>query len=184
MFSGYKNATKDIDLVFENEKTRRAFIKAIEQLGYTEKALFGVYDEKRRAHEGKPKMFSRGDERFDLFVENVFGFHLDIKNAEITQRYDFIGKKELVVKVLPKEYLILLKAITGRDKDEEDIESIILMEKEIDWQFIVDEAIKQRNSNQWLIYDLEEAMLKLKKKTFIKKQYFDALYKAEEEKKK
>lgn len=180
MFSGYKNTTKDIDLIFCSEEERQVFIKAIEKIGYKEKALFEIYDEKRRAHKGKPKMFSRGDERFDLFVKNIFGFELDISNTLFTQRHDFLGKKELIIKVLPKEYLILLKAITGREKDQEDIETIIAIEKEIDWQFIINEAIKQRNSNQWLLYDLEAAMQKLKNKTFIKKQYFDQLYKAEE----
>jgi hypothetical protein len=179
MFSGYKNTTKDIDLVFNSEKERQIFIKAIEQLGYKEKALFDIYDEKRRANKSKPKMFSRGDERFDLFAIDVFGFKLDI-NTAFTQRHDFLGKKELIVKVLPKEYLILLKAITGRDKDEEDINTIVTIEKAIDWQFIVDEAIKQRINNSWIIYDLEAALQKLRKKIFIKKQYFDQLYKAEE----
>ena len=180
MFSGYKNTTKDIDLIFGSEKERNIFIKAIEKLGYKEKALFEIYDEKRRAHKGKPKMFSRGEERFDLFVKNVFGFELDLNNTSFTQRHDFLGKKELIVKVLPKEYLILLKAITGREKDQEDIETISSVEKEIDWQFIINEAVKQRNSNQWLLYDLEAAMQKLRTKIFIKKQYFDQLYQEED----
>ncbi|MBN2368304.1 nucleotidyltransferase [Candidatus Woesearchaeota archaeon] len=181
MFSGYKNATKDIDLVFESEKARLTFIKAIEQLGYKEKSLIEAYDDKRRRHKGKPTMFSRGDERFDLFVKNVFGFELDVKNTAFTQRHDFIGKRELIIKVLPKEYLLLLKAITGREKDEEDMETIISIGKDIDWQLIVDEAIKQKSKNGWLLLDLEETMQRLRKKAFIKKQYFDAIYKAQKE---
>jgi len=182
MFAGYKNATKDIDLVFESENQRQIFIDAIKKLGYKEKALFGIYDEKRRVHKNKPKMFSRGEERFDLFLKDVFGFKLDI-NTAFTQRHDFLGKKELIVKILSKEHLLLLKAITGREKDAEDIETIIEIEKNIDWQLIISEAIKQKNSNKWILHDLESTMQNLRKKTFIKKQYFDQIYEAEQNKK-
>ncbi|MFH1212165.1 MAG: nucleotidyltransferase [Candidatus Woesearchaeota archaeon] len=180
MFHGYKNATKDIDLVFSNEKDRNYFIKAIEKLGYKEKALTDIYDEKRRKHAGKPKMFTRGEERFDLFLKNIFGFELKTAADSTVQRHDFIGKKELTVKTPGNEYLILLKAITGREKDMEDIEAIIKTESSIDWELITDEAIAQRKNNGWIIYDLEKAMQQLKKITLIKKKYFDKLYKAEE----
>jgi hypothetical protein len=176
MFLNYKNTTKDIDLVFENEKKQEAFIKAITQLGYKEKALFEIYDEKRRKHKAKPRMFTRGDERFDLFTKSVFGFKLNTKNDLFIQRNDFLGKKELIIKILPKEYIILLKAITGREKDQEDIETIIQIEKDINWEIIIKEAIKQSKNNQWILHDIEETMQNLRKKTFIKKQYFDALY--------
>jgi hypothetical protein len=180
MFSGYKNTTRDIDLIFSSEQQRRIFIKAIEQLGYKEKSIFDVYDKKRASHKSKPKMFTRGDERFDLFVTDVFGFQLGVSDTAFTQRHDFLGKKALIVKVLPKEYLILLKSITRREKDQEDIETITEIEKNIDWQLIVQEAIKQRGNNDWVLYDLEESMQKLKKRIFIKKEYFDQIYKAEQ----
>jgi hypothetical protein len=180
MFSGYKNATKDIDLVFSSEQQRRVFIRAIEQLGYKEKAISDVYDKKRAKHKSKPMMFTRGDERFDLFVKEVFGFPIVFESTEFTQRQDFLGKKALIIKVLPKEYLILLKSITRREKDQEDIETIAGIEKNIDWQLIVQEAIKQRGSNGWILYDLEDSMQKLRKKVFIKKEFFDQIYKAEQ----
>lgn len=177
MFSGYKNATKDIDIVFQDEKDRQIFVKAITKLGYTERSIKEVYDKKRAQHKGKPKMFSRGEERFDLFVKNVFGFKVNSK--KMTQRHDFISKKELIIKIPSKEYLILLKAITLRDKDLEDIETIIEKEKDIDWGFIVGEAIAQKKNNKWVLYDLEETLKKLSKKTLIKKKYFDMIYNAE-----
>jgi predicted nucleotidyltransferase len=176
MFAGYKTVTKDIDIVFNKEKDRKIFVKAIEELGYTERSIKGVYDKKRTEHKGKPKMFSRGEERFDLFVEDVFGVKI---NHDITERNDFIGKKTLIIKILPKEDLILLKAVTNREKDMEDIESIFEKEKNIDWNRIVDYAISQKNNNPWILYDLEEKMQILKKKTFIKKEFFEKIYKEE-----
>ncbi len=175
MFSGYKTATKDIDLVFNSEKDRKVFVKAIEQLGYKEKSLF-FYDEKRRKFSNRPKIFSRGEERFDLFVKNVFGFEIDASDSIITQKHDFMGKKMLVIRVLPKEHLVLLKSITGRERDYEDIEAIMQVEKDLDWEWIVEEAIRQKKSNEWILIDLEETMQKLKKKYFIKKKHFDRIY--------
>ncbi|MBU1975781.1 MAG: hypothetical protein KKG59_05240 [Nanoarchaeota archaeon] len=172
MFSGYKNATKDIDLVFDSDADRKIFIKAIEQLGYKEKSLTMVYDHKRKSHANKPKMYSRGEERFDLFVKTVFGFIMD---TQLEQRQEFIGKKDMIVNIPSPELLILLKAITRREKDHEDILTIIQKES-IDWGVIVTLAIKQKKNNEWILLDLEETMQQLKKVTFIKKKFFDQIY--------
>jgi len=179
MFLGYKNTTKDIDLVFKTERDRLAFVHAIEQLGYKEKSLVALYDEKKRKMAGKPKVYSRGDERFDLFITTVFGYAVDFDMARIAQRVDFLGKHELIVYVVPKEELLLLKAITHREKDEEDIATIVKIEKTMNWDSIIDKAIAQRWKNPWILIDLEEAMQKLKKLTFIPSMHFDKIYKAQ-----
>ena len=180
MFLGYKNATKDIDLVFQNNKDRKIFIDAIKDLGYSQKSLEFIYDKKRAQDKNKPVVYSRRDERFDLFVESVFGSKVDFSSKDVTQRHDFIAKKELIVYTLSKEDIILLKSVTNREKDLEDIEAIIKIEKSINWDYIIDKAILQRKNNSWILIDLEEKMQKLKKITFIKKQYFDKIYKEEE----
>lgn len=179
MFSKYKTTTKDIDLVFKTENERNVFIKAIKKLGYDEKAINKIYDKKRKEHKGKPLIFSRGDERFDLFVKDVFGFELEFNQEKIVQRNDFIGKKELSVSILSKEELILLKAITGREKDFEDIETILEIEKTIEWKEIIKKAIEQKSKNSWILIDLEETLIKLKKKYFIKEEIFNMIYKAQ-----
>ena len=176
MFLGYKTTTKDIDIVFANEHDRNIFEKAIEQLGYKQRSLLDVYDEKRRSNTHKPRMYTRGEERFDLFVKNVFGFELNMQKNNIVARYDFLGKKELIVLVVPKEELILLKAITGREKDYEDIETIIKIEKNIDWSNIIEKAIQQKKRNKWILIDLEQTMQQLKKITFIPSKHFKRIY--------
>ncbi|MFH0876240.1 MAG: DUF6036 family nucleotidyltransferase [archaeon] len=180
MFSGYKTATKDIDLVFRASKERQIFIMAIEELGYMEKSLSGVYDEKRKALSSKPKLFSRGEERFDLFAQDVFGFSIGFLFNSILQRHDFIGKKELSIIVPSKESLMLLKSVTGRDTDYEDIETIVKTEKTIDWEKIINDAISQKKNMPWILIDLEQTLKKLKKITFIKQNFFDMIYKAQE----
>lgn len=182
MFKNYKTATKDIDLVFHTEDDRTAFIKAIQELGYKEISLREIYDDKRVALKNKPLLFTRGDERFDLFVKDVFGFTLSFESKTMTQRHDFIGKKELNVYVPSPEMLVLLKAITRRSKDMEDIVSIIKIEKNLNWKKIITDAVAQRKNKQWILYDLEQTMQELKKITFIPQSYFDILYKGEEKK--
>lgn len=178
MFKGYKNSTKDIDLVFSKEEDRNLFIKAIRELGYKEQAIGKVYDEKRKQNSGKPLMFTRGEERFDLFVKNVFGYELKFSNENIKQRNDFLGKNELTVNLPMTEELILLKSITGREKDFEDIETIMEIEKNVNWNLIVEKAVQQKKNNEWILIDLEETLQKLKEKYFIKKDIFERIYKS------
>lgn len=179
MFMGYKNTTKDIDLVFKNKKDRDTFIKAIEKLGYSKSPYKFVYANKKTESKNKPLIYSRGQERFDIFIENVFGFKIEFNSSLITQRRDFIGEKEIIVYVLDKEHLILLKSITNREKDLEDIETILKIEPLIKWEEIINLAIAQRKNDPWILIDLEEKMQHLKNKFFIKQEHFDRIYKEE-----
>lgn len=182
MFNNYKTTTKDIDLVFKTIADRKVFINAITSLGYKELSLKNIYDEKRKEHVDKPLMFTRGDERFDLFVGNVFGFKILFDDDKIVQRYDFLGGKNLRIDVLSAEQLVLLKAITNRERDFEDIITILNLKKDLDFDFIINEAINQRKNKEWILYELEETLQKLKKRFPIKQSYFDKLYSAEEKK--
>ncbi|MBI4439048.1 hypothetical protein HY640_03905 [Candidatus Woesearchaeota archaeon] len=177
MFRGYKNSTKDIDMVFMNRKDRATFIRAIEKLGYSEKSIRTVFEGKRGKTGNKPLIYSRGEDRFDLFVKDVFGFQVEF--GRFTQRHDYIGKNELTVFTAPVELLMMLKSVTDREKDYEDMETIVRAEKNIDWAGIVEEAIRQKRKNKWIIIDLEEKMKRLSKTTFIRKEIFERLYKAE-----
>jgi predicted nucleotidyltransferase len=180
MFLGYKTATKDIDLVFAAEEDRDTFVKAILKLGYREREIGDIYDGKRKKHAHKPRMYTRGEERFDLFVGNVFGMSIDFTQSAIVERRDYLGTHELTVSLLAKEDLILLKAVTRRERDHEDIETIIHAERFIDWDSIINKAIDQRKNNPWIIIDLEETMQELKDITAIPLPLFERLYAAQE----
>ena len=177
MFEGYKATTKDIDIVFKSSKERDIFIKAIEELGYSKKSLKLIYDEERIKDKNKPLIYSRGEERFDLFIKNVFGIEVDF--GRFSKRHDYIGKKELIILTLPKEDIILFKSVTNREKDFEDIETIVKLEPNINWDLIVDLALKQKGNNPWILIDLEEKLLKLKKIAIIKERVFEKIYKAQ-----
>jgi len=67
LFYGYKNSTKDIDLIFLSKPELDEFVRAIKTLGYKQMSVKGIYPEKRPKTSSRPLMFTRGDERFDLF---------------------------------------------------------------------------------------------------------------------
>lgn len=176
MFYGYINITKDIDLIFATKKERDAFIAAITELGYKQKSLREIYDEKHTTRKNSPLLFSRGDERFDIFLQDVFGITLP-ESIDIVQRHDF--PDNLTINILPITHLIALKAVTNRPRDYEDIVTIAKIEKKIDWDAVVDFIITQKKENQWILLDLEEMLQKLKDITFIPQKIFDKIYKAQ-----
>lgn len=179
MYFGYKTTTKDIDIIFENESERKEFVKAIELLGYKKMSIIAIYPEELAKEKAKPEMYTRGDERFDLFVKKIFQTTLsDGMKKRFFARHDFIiDTWTLSVFVLSKEDIIFLKSITRRERDFDDIKTIVEKERNINWDSIVDEALSQaKQGDHWAIIDLEETLQRLKNITFIKKQYFDRLY--------
>ncbi|MDP2750279.1 MAG: hypothetical protein Q8O89_05605 [Nanoarchaeota archaeon] len=186
MFYGYKNSTKDIDLVFGNEDDLSVFCEAIQELGYKKKSLLGIYKKEKIDDKNAPLMFTRGEERFDLFLKKIFRTELSEKMKErLFGRHEFIEKdNSLIINILSKEDIILLKSITERENDYNDV--LTICEKdEISWDIIVDEAIRQsKNGDEWILIDLEETMNKLKEKFFIKEKYFKKIYDAQSARKK
>ena len=180
MFHGYKNATKDIDLVFHSKEDMDEFIDAIGSLGYKERSLFDIYSKEQQKNRNKPRMFTRGEERFDLFLKKVFVLEL---TEEKRGRFDFIGENTLIIFTPPKEWLIMMKIITNREKDFDDIISICEKEKEIDWDLVIGTILKSADSD-WIYLDLEENLKRISKHVFIKKRYFESIYKSFEDRKK
>lgn len=137
MFLGFKDATLDIDIVFENEKDRVVFKEAVKSLGYLEMDAIKVYGVKRNA----PEMFKLGDERFDLFVIEVIDF---IFSENMRKRAEQIHQFEdtLILRIANPHDIILMKCATDRIKDKDDARKIINSTK-IDWDIVIDEAKKQ-----------------------------------------
>lgn len=137
MFFGLKDATLDIDLVFENKKDRDVFKEALKSLGYLEMNAIKVYGVKRNT----PEMFKLDDERFDLFVVEVINF---IFSESMRQRAEQIHQygDNLILKIANPHDIILMKCATDRIKDNDDARRIINSTK-INWDIIIDEAKKQ-----------------------------------------
>ena len=178
MYYGYKTTTKDIDLLFDTEGTRDTFIDAILVLGYKRMSMVSVYPANLINEKKKPEMFTRGDERFDIFLKNVFQttFREEMKKRFFARHDYTMGKNTLTVFVLSKEDLIFLKSITRREKDFDDIITIVQRESNVNWNLIIEEALWQsKHGDGWAILDLEETMQRLKKIIFLKKEYFKRL---------
>src|SRR3989338_10487964 len=133
MFYGYKDDTKDIDLLFENEKSRKIFIEAIKKLGFEETSPIKIYIPEKLRDEGKPLMFKRDEFRLDLFAEKIFRTKLSPKMKEDKFAvHEFRGENNLKVNVLRKEHIVQLKAITELDRDFEDILTILRKDRNFD----------------------------------------------------
>lgn len=137
MFLGLKEATLDIDLVFNNEYDKKVFIKSAKEFGYKDIDPVKVYGAKNNC----PEMLTLGDERFDLFVNEVidFIFSEDMKKRA-ERELDFEGR--LILKVANHNDIIIMKCATDRVKDKEDVKRIIET-KEIDWNIILKEIKNQ-----------------------------------------
>lgn len=140
MFHGFKDATKDIDLVFMNEKDKLDFKDVAEQIGYSQMNSAEVYGTKTN----QPIMLSRGkgnEERFDLFELEVIDFmYSDAMVKRATSTYEF--GENLVLKISDPNDILLMKCATDRVKDKDDARDIINNFK-VDWDIIAKEASNQ-----------------------------------------
>ena len=137
LFFGFKDATLDIDLVFESEVDRAIFKEAIKSLGYLEMDAIKVYGIKRNT----PQMFKLDDERFDLFVVEVIDFVFSDTMRERAEQIHQFGDN-LILKIANPHDILLMKCATDRLKDKDDARKIIDSTK-INWDILIDEAKKQ-----------------------------------------
>ena len=183
MFYGFKEDTKDIDLIFDEESAREEFIAALVNLGFSSFSPITIYIPEKLRDKSKPLMFRKGGEfRFDLFVKKVFRTFLSPSMRENPFAvHDFRERHTLRVNVLKTEAIVLLKAITERDKDFEDILTIIKNDKNFNWQYLVDEALWQhQHGDSWVLIDLERTIRELQKYVFIEQKYLRQIYLAQE----
>ncbi len=163
MFLGLKEATLDIDLVFENEEDRGDFKETLKSLGYEEMDAVIVYGKK----ENKPEMLTLGDERFDLFVKEVIDFVFSdgmIKRARQLHQFG----NNFMLKIADPQDILLMKCATDRLKDLDDARSII-NSTEINWGSVVEEAKNQKKlGKERAIFDLGYFLEKLKNKLKVK----------------
>ena len=158
MFLGFKEATLDIDLVFEKEEDRTVFKEAVKDIGYHELDSIEIYGAKRN----QPLMLRLDDERFDLFLVNVIDFIFSkqmMKRAEKTHQFN----NNLILKVADPHDIILMKCATDRMKDIDDARNII-KEIDIDFKVIIEEARNQIElGRQSAAFELGEFLENLKK---------------------
>lgn len=163
MFLGLKDATLDIDLVFENKDDKKYFKEAIKSLGYKGVDSIMVYG----GRVNKPEMLTLGDERFDLFIEEVIDFIFSQNMMERANQTHQFGDK-LILKVANPHDIILMKCATDRLKDIDDARNII-NRMDVDWNLILEEAKNQyKLGKKRAIFDLGDFLERLEEKFKIK----------------
>ncbi len=180
MFYGYKDETKDVDVLFETLDERDEFIRVLKLLGYTETSPIKIYLPEKLKDPHAPIMLKRDESRFDLFVKKIFQTNLSPKMKEdVFAIHEYKDRYTLTVKVLRKEQLVILKAVTDRVNDFEDIKTIITKDQYFDWEYLTDEVLWQAaHGDGWILLDVEETMQELKKYVFIEQKWFQKLYNA------
>jgi len=138
MFLGIKDATLDIDLVFDTEEDRKAFKEAAKEIGYKEQDSIVVYGAEKK---NRPEMLKLKNERFDLFLNKVIHFIFSDDMKKRTGQTNQYGEN-LILKVASHNDIILMKCATDRLKDKDDARKIIEA-KEINWESIINEAKNQ-----------------------------------------
>jgi hypothetical protein len=177
MLRGLKGETLDIDLVFDKESDRELFIKTLVSLGFKkdEKRVIETYGLKKNA----PAMLrlESGDFIFDLFLNKIIiSVFSDGMKKRAAQTHEFGGN--LVIRVADPSDILIMKSVTGRAKDNEDIISVINNNK-LNWDIILEEAKEQvKLGNEHAILGLGEKLEKLinQKIIFIPKPVTDALW--------
>jgi len=144
IFHGAKLATKDIDIVFSDQKDARTFIKAANEIGFSDASNLGheyIELKARCVLEGKDEV------RFDIFIEkvcNALSFSQGMK-ARAQIMYD---RDTLKLYVASVEDIFLFKAITSRPEDLADMAT--LAGKDIQWNIVEEEARSQDDSWKWI----------------------------------
>ncbi len=173
-FLGIKDATLDIDLVFETNEDREVFKDAIKSIGYQPTDPIVVYGVKRDL----PEMLALGESRFDLFVVSVIDFIFSEKMRERAaqiHQYD----ENLILKIADLHDIILMKCATERLKDKDDARKIIDSMK-INWALIIEEAKNQTKLGKpKAVFELGCFLEDLKKSTNVNipKPVLDELWK-------
>jgi len=163
MLRGLKDATLDIDLVFESSKDRADFISTLEKLEAKRTDATLVYGMKKNT----PILLNLGEAKFDLFLDKIITSTFSDKMKERAKQINEFGEN-LIVKVADPVDVIIMKSATSREKDLTDIAAII-NKVSIIWDVLIDEARNQIFlGNEGAILDLGEKLEKLGNRKEIK----------------
>ncbi len=153
-FRNLKPATKDADLLLEDELSEKILFDALREADLTE--LFpGSYQIDVKA---KDILITKDGLQFDLFAKNVLGgLHLSKNMKKRAEKHAEYGK--LVVYIASKEDIYLFKAITDRPYPRDYEDMITLQQSGLDWKKVIlgfEEQIQRKPIEQKLRKKLGE----------------------------
>ena len=151
MKHGLKIRTKDIDIIVGTDDEYDAVLNAFTGLGFISEIPGGPYGRLTM-----PGVLIRGDLRVDLFCREVCGKFSLSDGMMMRASEEDTGLKRISLRVCSPDDIFLFKTMTEREGDEEDCANII-RDVGLDWQIILDEAVKQSEAGKsvWITWIAE-----------------------------
>ena len=155
MLLGIKNSTLDVDFVFDKGSDREELMSALKKLGAKGSDVTLVYGLKNNT----PLMLEFKNCRYDLFINKIItSTFSDAMKKRAQQTHEF---GNLIIKVADPSDILIMKSVTGRAKDSDDIVAIV-NKSHIDWNVVVEESQEQVElGNETAIIGLGEKLEKL-----------------------
>jgi hypothetical protein len=145
-FYGLKEATKDVDIVVERRTELHSLVSALRVVGYKRPTgSLGITYAKMRA---SAILENKDGFRWDIF-ERVIAGKLSLSKGMISRSRISYDKTKLHVRSLSNEDIFLLKSVTGRELDLDDMR--IVAESDINWNHVKTECQAQasRTGRVW-----------------------------------
>lgn len=155
---GVKAATKDIDVLLSSLKEVEELVLALEISEYKQKQTSKLTPEYRMM--SATRILENADGfRWDIFHEYVCK-KLRLSPGMVNRAKILMEKGQLKVWIISKEDIFLLKSVTQRDDDEDDL--LLLARSGLDWEVIFTECIDQSRHDMMCEIDLHDKLDKLK----------------------
>lgn len=137
-FYGLKEATKDIDVVVHTRDDAKSIVLALRKLGYTDPRHRIAVNYRRM--KASAILENHDGFRWDIF-EGVIAGKLSLSMGMTRRSQKLFDNGNLQASLLRKEDIFLLKSVTERDLDVEDMG--ISAESGVDWDVIAKECRSQ-----------------------------------------
>ncbi|RNJ77739.1 MAG: hypothetical protein EB830_01490 [Nitrosopumilus sp. H13] len=178
-----KSSTKDCDIVVENNENFENMAQILIKIGYEQIAKQEFVGEDLRIEpDGMFKYENKST--IDLFTHRI-SRELILSKGMI-ERSDVIDYGKLKVKLLRNEDIFLLKAVTGREGDIQDMAALVkgsrstpyeLQHGDFDWKLVWEEILEQKQTTKtdnFMITVLDQ-LTYLEKQSGIASPFFDKL---------
>ena len=155
---GLKAATKDIDVLFSTQREAVELVNALKKVEYNQ-IQSGRLAPEYKMMSATRILENRDGFRWDIFHEYVCK-KLRLSSGMIKRANIFVETGRLNVWIISKEDIFLLKSVTERDDDEDDL--LLLARSGLDWEAILNECVSQSRCDMMCEIDLYDKLDKLR----------------------
>jgi Transcriptional regulators of sugar metabolism len=139
---GLKDRTKDCDIAVRDNYSYNLIIRALEEMGYRHIGPTGLSLDDKRI-ESSAILVHQYRSRVDIFKETIMKkMHVSNRMIQRADKKIFGDSHKLTLGILSNEDIFLLKSLTYRDGDIEDMRKII-QSGNFNWDIVWDELIEQ-----------------------------------------